>query len=302
MDNDKKRNKTKGEPHAKEGVPAFYATTESIAEGNRFISLYEQMREERASRLAVLLSTGYVTEEEARVYCQMPEELPKDRKALIVNYYLLGIGSEPNATQIEEMIEEINTMAPSEDEAMKYLDRRTEEEEIKVAERFVDARRGRMKVSLRRMLQAFIACSLEWNRKGLCFLRKRLQGYGYEGNGEELGAKDRKALVRTASYYLDLIELSILNGEWMQRYGALSKQMDDAGLSYGNELDEAVITFEGLYNYFRFAIASFYSITSATEAMGALERVYEASRRSFLSDTLVGTKFYYLISREPTNG
>lgn len=301
MNNDKKNNKTKGELHIEKGVSAFYASNESVA-GGKAASLYEQMREERVSRLAVLLSTGYITEEEARVYCQMPEELPKDRKALVVNYYLLSIGSEPNAIQMEDIIGELNTMEPSEDEALVYLDRRTEEEEIKVAERFVDARRGRMKVSLRRMLQAFIACTLEWKGNNGGFLAENLKRNGYVGEGHELGAKDRKALVRTASHYLDLIELSILNGEWMLRYGALAEKVGKDSFSYGDELGEAVITFEGFYTYFRFAVSAFYSSASATEAMGALKRVYDASRRSFLSDTLVGTKFYYLISEEPVNG
>lgn len=65
-----------------------------IATGEPFIVNYS-----REEKLRALCSLGTLTPEEAETYKDAPAELPADKKALIVNYFLLNIYDENTAAR-----------------------------------------------------------------------------------------------------------------------------------------------------------------------------------------------------------
>lgn len=283
----------------------------------RALPTSEKIRIRREERVASLLKVGYITPAEAEAYREEQKELPKDRKALVVLYYLRnGDATTPSMEGIERTQEVVASFHLRErgalsngktigdtltkEEANRWVDELTAihiQEGIRRAETFVDAKRKRIRSKLLRYACIEVSLSLmddQESRTGLDsipYLRELLKEKGYRRRAKSLNEKDREAIQEAALHYLDLLELSFLNGVGLLRSEEYEPLQDETGgfkedFYYRDAYDEALIEFESLYLLLEIAIADFYEDGTAKEAIDFLSRFYE----EFFSKDFEGIK------------
>ena len=211
------------------------------------LPLFEQIRKGREVRVASLLNAGYITPEEAEIYREPLEELPKDRKGLVVAYYLSGVESRKDIAPSLEFSEKIgsiigsfrlrergalkdgrtiaDTLTP--EERIRWassLSRAHAEEHIKYAEDFVATKRGRVRKQLLKFVRLFILFSLvedgEPELDPVVYLRERLweQNCGYS---KKTGALQPEPVLRSTSS-TGLWSLKLKPASTDVRFGAMS--------------------------------------------------------------------------------
>lgn len=293
----------------------------------------EKLRVNRERRVLSLLNVGYITPDEAKTYREQLNELPQERKGLVVAYYLLGIDSDLDQLPTMETSEQIGRVIASYHlqergalqngktiadvlttaERNKFVGELSAihiQENIKRAENFVDNRRKRIKASLLNLLPLEIALSLsapepqgeEYDT--IPYLRELLQERGYKGKGKSLSDGERKAIQEASIHYLDLIELSFLNGVGLLRYEEYKNYLSEDGsrwekdLRYRDVYDEALTEFEIIYLLFDNATVLFYADGTAKDSLDFLNSFREAlltGEQKERYNELKGGKFSYLL-------
>ena len=285
------------------------------------LSLSEKIKKAREIRVASLLNAGYITPEEAEIYREPLEELPKDRKGLIVAYYLSGVESRKDIAPSLEFSEKIgsiigsfrlrergalkdgrtiaDTLTP--EERIRWassLSRAHAEEYIKYAEDFVATKRGRVRKQLLKFVRLFIISSLAEDEEPeldpITFLRARLRDHGYQPYTRSLSDTDKEAIEEAASYYLDLLELAFLTGLGIIRREEYKRLRDEKGafredFYYRDELDEALTEYDSVYSLLTNAVVGFYADGSTRGVVEYLSGVYkkvlqEESSLEFLAE------------------
>lgn len=292
----------------------------------------EKLRVSREKRVASLLEVGYITPDEAKTYREQLTELPQDRKGLVVAYYLRGLYNSLYETPTMETTEKIadtiasfhlsergalkngktiaDTLTP--EEQIRWTDELTAihiSEEIKIAETFVDAKRKRIRAKLLNFLSLEIAVSLSMPDDGeldsIPYLRELLQEKGYRANAKSLNDGDKKAIQEAALHYLNLLELSFLNGVGLLRYEEYKSLRDEEDETFKEDFyyrdvyDEALTEFECTYLAFDRAISVTYSDNTPKVCLDFLDTIY---RKAYLQEEegifkvkLNGGKFSYLL-------
>ena len=289
----------------------------------------EKIRRNRESGVASLLNVGYITPDEAKTYREQLTELPKDRKGLVVAYFLTGKGSSldtiPSTEESERIAEIIASFRIQERGLLRngktLVDGFTPEERtrwteelsnahteanITKAETFVDAKRSRIRAKLLQLQTILIATSLVENEQegeldAIPYLREQLQERGYRAKAKSLNDADKAAIQGAASHYLDLLELAFLNGVGLLRYEEYKSLQDEEGgfkenFYYRDAYDEALTEFESTYLLLDNVVAPFYTDGTAREAIDFLSKFYKGIfEEGYFMETLKGTKFNYLI-------
>ena len=289
----------------------------------------EKIRRNRESGVASLLNVGYITPDEAKTYREQLTELPKDRKGLVVAYFLTGKGSSletiPSTEESERIAEIIASFRIQERGLLRngktLVDGFTPEERtrwteelsnahteanITKAETFVDAKRSRIRAKLLQLQTILIATSLVENEQegeldAIPYLREQLQKRGYRAKAKSLIDADKAAIQGAASHYLDLLELAFLNGVGLLRYEEYKSLQDEEGgfkenFYYRDAYDEALTEFESTYLLLDNVVAPFYTDGTAREAIDFLSKFYKGIfEEGYFTETLRGTKFNYLI-------
>ena len=282
----------------------------------------EKRKAIREGLISSLIAQGYITPDEATTFRDL-KELPKDRKGLATAYYLLGIDSRleylPSIGFIErtkETLDEIfdnykviDAMRRGEenptgmDEAAKRIDNITIQEKIKWAETFVDARRGIVRDKVLKFLQIEIAVRLSKPDEGkedcIVFLRDLLREKGYNGRSDSLNDKDRRIIREAAVYYLDLMELSFLNGTFTEREEEYKSLQDEEGdlrdkYYYRDVFDEVLLAFDYSFEMLGGSIIS-YTDNSLKEYFNFLREEYDNLLNEEDVVKLKGGKFSYLL-------
>ena len=298
------------------------------------LSLSEKIKKAREIRVASLLNAGYITPEEAEIYREPLEELPKDRKGLIVAYYLSGVESRKDIAPSLEFSEKIgsiigsfrlhergalkdgrtiaDTLAP--EERIRWassLSRAHAEEHIKYAEDFVATKRGRIRKQLLKFVRLFIISSLAEDEEPeldpIPYLRDRLREHGYQPYTRSLSDTDKEAIEEAASYYLDLLELAFLTGLGIIRREEYKRLRDEKGafredFYYRDELDEALTEYDSVYSLLTNAVVGFYADGSTRGVVEYLSGVYkkvlqEESSLEFLAE-IRGSRFKSLLEEK----
>ena len=298
------------------------------------LSLSEKIKKAREIRVASLLNAGYITPEEAEIYREPLEELPKDRKGLVVAYYLSGVESRKDIAPSLEFSEKIgsiigsfrlrergalkdgrtiaDTLTP--EERIRWassLSRAHAEEYIKYAEDFVATKRGRVRKQLLKFVRLFIISSLAEDEEPeldpITFLRARLRDHGYQPYTRSLSDTDKEAIEEAASYYLDLLELAFLTGLGIIRREEYKRLRDEKGafredFYYRDELDEALTEYDSVYSLLTNAVVGFYADGSTRGVVEYLSGVYkkvlqEESSLEFLAE-IRGSRFKSLLEEK----
>lgn len=290
----------------------------------------EKLKRNRERRVASLLNVGYITPDEAKTYREQLTELPKDRKGLVIAYFLLGIESHldtiPSTEENERIAEIIGSFRIQErgllrggktliegfspEERTRWTEELSNahtEANITKAGTFVDAKRSRIRAKLLQLQTILIATSLvEDEQQGseldaIPYLREELQKRGYRAKAKSLNDADKEAIQGAASHYLDLLELAFLNGVGLLRYEEYKSLQDEEGgfkenFYYRDAYDEALTEFESIYLLLDNVVAPFYTDGTAREAIDFLSKFYKRIfEEGYFTETLRGTKFNYLI-------
>ena len=281
----------------------------------------EKRKAIREGLISSLIAQGYITPDEATAFRDL-KELPKDRKGLATAYYLLGIDSRleylPSIGFIERMKESLVEMFKTfegvaaarngedpngMDEAAKRIDSITIQEKIKWAETFVDARRGIVRDKVLKFLQIEIALRLSKPDEGrwdcIVYLRDLLREKGYNGRSDSLNDKDRQIIREAAVYYLDLMELSFLNGTFTEREEEYKSLQDEEGsfkedYYYRDIFDEVLLAFDYSLDMLGGSIIS-YTDNSLKEYFNFLREEYDNLLNEEDVVKLKGGKFSYLL-------
>lgn len=282
----------------------------------------EKRKAIREGLISSLIAQGYITPDEATAFRDL-KELPKDRKGLATAYYLLGIDSRleylPSIGFIErtkETLDEIfdnykviDAMRRGEenptgmDEAAKRIENITIQEKIKWAETYINARRGIVRDKVLKFLQIEIAVRLSKPDEGkedcIVFLRDLLREKGYNGRSDSLNDKDRRIIREAAVYYLDLMELSILNGTFMEREEEYKSLQDEEGdlrdkYYYRDVFDEVLLAFDYSFEMLSGSIVS-YTDNSPKGYINLLREEYDNLLNEEDVVKLKGGKFSYLL-------
>lgn len=241
------------------------------ATGEPFFILYT-----REEKLQALCSLGILTPKEAEAYKEAPAELPADKKALIVNYFLLNIYDEKK-TVYREPFSELLASIPyriipgsvADVKNMSFLDRydigkaealerfagRSIEYYYRCAQTFVGAYRNRFRAYLMPYMRMEVAAALsegepkagEMNPAPV--LWDIVKEAGYRDKAKSLNETDRAAIDKAATYFLNVIELGFLNGELVKAEQRKENAPTSEGVLtenfyYENEYDEALWNYE----------------------------------------------------------
>ena len=294
------------------------------------LPLSERVRRHRETGIADLLSYGYLTEDEAKAYREQPTELPKDRKSLVVAYFLSGAdGGAERSPKLFEMdaIKEViaalhlkernafanggtlkDVLSEEEQEAFMRWQRNTHTMgRIELAETFVDAKRKRIRAQLLRLFPPFMALELAEKkpRKGeldpIGSLRGGLAERGYRATAKSLNEKDREAIQEAAEYFLDLLELAYLNFEDEIREIEYLPYLNEDGsrwareYRYKDETDEALLSYPDFYSLLDEAVTTAYRDGTAREAIEQLKESFRSLEEEGIFDKLRKSKFNVLI-------
>lgn len=301
----------------------------------------ERLKIDREDGVKSLLDFGYISPDEAQRYRTQLQELPTDRKELVVAYFLRGF-YDPNVISFEddnELKEFLHTFRLGErgylpDEAIADRLSPKEQEsllngfrELRVksqlwrAEDFVDVKRRRMRETLLRSVRAKVAYALSTPpKKGSIdsnpYVREVAVSHGYRPKAKTIKETDRQAIETASLYYLDLLELAILNGEAERRITEVyPKFLSEDGsvwseeFMYEDEFDEALTELIDLYKVLETSLVNFYNDGTPKDLLRFLKDVlsgYNTRKEGGIVSTdrieedlilgrLLNTKFKYLI-------
>ena len=303
-------------------LETFLQAISEDREAFKLLPVQDKIKQNRERRLATLINAGYLSPDEVDGYRELTE-LPTDRKSLAVAYYLLGLDnsldlpptieetkrkksiiSSFNLSQRmkeEESVKEALTAEEAESLAKELTHVRVEGY-IGRAETFVTAKRSRIRGLLLKLFPLAIASSLveeSQERNNIPYLKTFLQERGYRANAKNLIEADIKALREAGEYYLNLIELSLLNGTGLLRYEEYKEYLNDdktqwiKDFFYRDIIDEALTEFETIYTLFDNAVGVFYGEETNKEALNFLNAMREELIEEY-KPALAGTKFNVL--------
>lgn len=294
------------------------------------LTLTEKLERNKKHRIASLLNVGYISPDEAKKYNEALTELPTERKDLVVAYYLMGLDSYINEAPTVELTDNIqraisnlpNTAKESLRRGGTLADGMTDKEveealstfyslptnnNIKKAEIFVGAKRARIRAKLLKFVLFDIANNLFFEDKdseidSFPYLKEFLKKRGYKGKGKSLSDADKKAMQEAAEYYLDLMELSFLNGTTLIRQEEYKKYQNDKGewletFYYRDEVDEVLTSYEATPIILDNAIGFHYGDTTAK---GAIDMLSEIAKQFLIVDSkaieqIKKSKFKYIL-------
>lgn len=299
-------------------------TTQENREAFNALPLSEKIKKNREAGVEKLMSVGYITPDEAKTYREQLIKLPKNRKGLVVAYFLLLADRQnlPPTIAEEERIKDIiasfNLRKRGEygegttlynmlttDEQKRWVNELTSSHikaEIEKVETFIDAKRNRIRAYFLKFFPISIAYTLMEDEKGankdmdaIPYLRENLWKWGYRGKGESLSEKDKEAIAKAASHLLDLIELAVLSGEAAIRYEEYKKYRNKEGwtetFNYRDEYDEALTEWETEFKLLLYAVQESYRQPTAKEALSILKEYL----KDYEEYGIKGTKFYSLL-------
>lgn len=310
---------------------------------NSDLSISERLKQRREDGVENLLEYGYISLDEAEQYRAQLTELPTDRKGLVIAYFLLGYYTDDSqnlgeTTALQRFIRKFRlpergfgkgdkSIADilSEEELQEFrsgLRRLRTDSELQRAETFVDSKRKRIREALLRPVRARAAYALSMapeTKEELDsnpYLRDVAISNGYRSKAKTINETDRQAIETASRYYLDLLELALLNGEAQRRieevypkYLSEDKSMYSETLIYEDELDEVITEMKDLYTMLDTALCNYYNEESSKSMIGFLKecfsRLYTYTGGEFKEtdkkeeDIVLGrvlnTKFRYLI-------
>lgn len=291
-----------------------------------------------------LLYLGYITSDEAERYKEQLSELPTDRRGFVIAYFLSGyynsdiIDSEDYESIKGAIISlnERNKKLPTEriidvcsSEEIAEYKRATSialyKSELQRAESFVDAKRKRLREALfpyirKRAASALLEHPVTENGENLDetpYLRDKAIKSGYRQKANVVNETDRQALDTASLYYLNLIELAILNGEgYRRRKEVYPNYLSDdeteyiETLYYEDELDEALTELSAIYEVFDGMLIHFYNEGNPKKMIDLINKCLsipmtysegklvkgEDAEKDFLTCRLLNSKFKYLIN------
>lgn len=186
----------------------------------------------RGGILEALLSLGFITPEETEKYKALPEELPSDKKELILYYTLSDIicNTADLCRGLPETLSVIPKTGITNRRVIDAYDIRGEEfsrriRDLRVKNRyeifktFVGAYRNRVRDILLPYMRIDVAGSLSLGKatkeedEPNPLLWEIVKEAGYRERAKSLNETDRAAIETAAQYFLNLIELGFLNGE-----------------------------------------------------------------------------------------
>lgn len=296
----------------------------------------EKLKINREMRVTELLNVGYITPDEAKVYKNQLVELPKDKKGLVVAYFLLGMTDDFSKPPMLETFERITETIASFNlrergvwrNGKSIADTLTGEEQnklaeeliaihikekIKRAEAFVYSKRNRIRSRLLRLFPMEIALSLsepkpENELDSIPYLREVLQNNGYKGKCKTLSDEDNQAIQAAALHYLDLIECAFLSGIGRLRYEEYKEEYLNDGetefvksLLYRDVYDEVLTEFEFIYLLMHAATTNFYTDGTPKEAIDFMGALINKLLKEELKDKynkLKGGKFSCLLEED----
>ncbi len=328
-------------------IKEFIATIEEDRAKRLALPVADRLQADRETGIRQLLDYGYIDPDEAEQYRARLSSLPTDRKGLIIAYFLRGF-FDPNIVHIEDSDsnkEFIHTFRLWErgyrpDEAI--ADRLSTEErerfrtglrdlytksELNRAETFVDSKRRRLREILLRSVRARVASALSMppeKEDGETFdsnpyVRDVAISHGYRPRAKSINETDRQAIETASLYYLDLLELALLNGEGERRRTEVYPKFlsEDGSLwseefFYEDEFDEVLTDLSDIYGILETALLNYYNDRTATDMArflkDCLSRYYtyhdgkaaETDRieEDLILGRLLNSKFRYLIDEK----
>lgn len=303
------------------------------------LSFAERRAEDIDEGVASLLAHNYITPDEAKQWKEPLQELPTDRKSLVIAYFLSGsfdanvLTTEDNSN-MNDFIRQFRLF--EKEKPLPLKDSLTKEElelfntgsddllyttALHRAEVFVDAKRKRLRAALLKCIRKYvaIALSLPPEDKELDsnpYVRDFAAERGYRPKAKSINQQDRDAIEEASTYYLNLIELAFLNGEYeRRRLEVYPKYLSEDGSEwsdtfyYEDDIDEVLTTAtEALYLFIK-SIEHFYNDGTAKDmidfvksgvsknfsytADGAKET--DNVEDDLLKGRLLNSKFKYLI-------
>lgn len=277
-------------------IKEFIAKIEEDRAKRLALPVADRLQADRETGIRQLLNYGYIDPDEAEQYRKQLSTLPTDRKGLIIAYFLRGF-FDPNIVHIEDSDsnkEFIHTFRLWErgyrpDETI--ADRLSTEErerfrtglrdlytksELNRAETFVDSKRRRLREILLRSIRARVAYALSMPpEKGILdsnpYVRDVAIIHGYRPRAKSINETDRQAIETASLYYLDLLELALLNGEGERRRTEIyPKFLSEDGsiwneeFIYEDELDEVLTDLYYIYEILETALLHYYNDRTAT--------------------------------------
>lgn len=265
----------------------------------------EQQKLAREEGIRELLDHGYITPEEAEQYGKQLEELPTDRKGLVIAYFLSGyydsnvmdfedydrIKDATAALHLSEKVmnsnESITDVCSSDEieEHRKRLSSLLYDSQLRRAENFVDSKRNRLRLELLRQTRIRVAKALSMPPEkedgevldSNPYVREVAIKNGYRPRAKSINETDRQAIETASLYYLDLLELANLNGEAERRYREeYPKFLSEDGsvwseeFVYTDELDEAITEMSDLCYTLDTILRHFYNEDSAKDMIKCL--------------------------------
>lgn len=279
----------------------------------------ERWKYKRLNRISSLLDVNYITSDEAEKYGEFLTELPTDKRELAVYYYLIGLdryAEEPISMENMKKINKVFANIPASarvkiqsggcladgmtgEEVRDFVsefDKIATMENIKRAETYVYSKRGRIKYHLLKYIRIEIAALLNSDEINTTpYLKGLLQDKGYKDKSK-LTDIDKEAIEEVAEYYLNLMELSFLNGTAEIRQGENDKNQDNREWS---EIDEALNSFNTPL-VMDIVIGSYYNEATAKGAVRELIELYNQTLNdnSTVIDKLKASKFRYLFEED----
>ena len=272
----------------------------------------EQQRLAREEGVKELLDHGYITPDEAEQYRAQLEELPTDRKGLVVAYFLSGYYDSnvmdfedydriKDATAALHLSEKSMTSNESISDVCSYdeigayrkrLSSLLYDSQLRRAENFVDSKRNRLRLEFLRQTRIRVANALSMPPEkedgetldANPYVRDVAISNGYRPRAKSINDTDRQAIETASLYYLDLLELVNLNGEAERRYREVyPKYLSEDGsvwseeFRYSDELDEAITELGDLCCFLNTTLQHFYNEDSAKDMINFIKPYFKSN-------------------------
>lgn len=278
------------------------------------LSFQEQRARTKESSINSLLSVGYITPDEAKEYGEPLNELPTDRKGLIVAYLNTQLyrDSSPSIEKQKTMVDYIRSFKLRERGALqgdttiadvlskeeqekftKGLHDIEEKERIRLAEAYVDTKRRILRKNLIKIIIPELACYLlEPLKKGeldpMPYERDLLTEKGYRFKAKSLNDEDKAAIEQVAEEIADTIELSYLNGKGRPVFEEVDANRDENGnykeeFRYRDIYDELISGYPIILVAIEETIDSHYTAETAREVRGSSAALVQEYRKSYLT-------------------
>lgn len=315
-------------------VAELNAELQRIRDKRNALPLQEQIDKRKAEMLTSLQEIGYITSDEAEEYSKPLEDLPTDRKGLVIAYVCRSgyIDAQFTTNEFEETRKHISKFELANrgfgdgDKTIADLLTESEQEDfirgtrsildkqqVGFAERWVDTKRRALRTQLLPILRRKLALAIlneaeraEGELDPTPYLMDELKDNGYRENAKSLNDGDKQALTKVTEEYLDLLELAYLNGIGAVRQEAYKKYLSEdeskwiETFMYEDYFDEALTEYGDIYYLFELTKESFYTNDTAKDMREFLKelpsKVYDNEEYHKEDiDRIKASKFSYLL-------